>query len=130
MPGMMARVRRVLFTILASLSLLLFMAIVMVWVRSFFVRDIVMHVSAESGNLHTFQSLLGNLHIISQLDGGSSGPLFWRTDRLSPDAIWNGGMSGYPVQIRKHFGFVFQNYTLDHYNFSGISLGSSPRATG
>jgi hypothetical protein len=37
----MARVRRVLFTIIAELSLLLFMAIVVVWIRSFFFQDIV-----------------------------------------------------------------------------------------
>lgn len=115
--------RRVLFAIISGLSLLLFFATVAIWIRSDFFRDTLMY-AKTGGNLHTIQSLLGNLHIISQLDGGSSGgPLFWRTDRLSPDAIWNGGMSGYPVQIRKHLGFVFQSYTLDHYNLSGLFPG-------
>jgi len=110
---MMARVRRVLFTIIAGLSLLLFMAIVAVWIRSFFVRDIVSYVS-RNGNGQLIQSIRGRMHIISDLDGKSSGSFSHREDRLAPDAIWNGAMSGYPVKVEWHMGHVCQKYSQFH----------------
>jgi hypothetical protein len=109
--------RRWLTLPLAILSLLLCLASAGMWIRSHFFRDILMWVDSRA-NPHTMQSLLGNLHIISQFDGGSSGNLFYREDRLAPDAIWNGGMSGYPMTINKHLGFVFQNYTVIHPDLS------------
>lgn len=35
-------------------------------------------------------------------------------DRLSPDAIWNGGMSSYPREVRWRLGFVWQTYSSFH----------------
>src|SRR4051812_32401799 len=88
-------VRRILFSLICGVSLLLFVATVAVWIRSFWFRDIVSYVSSN-GNGRLIQSIRGRLHIITDLDGQSSGSFSHREDRLSPDAIWNGGMSGYP----------------------------------
>ena len=61
-------------------------------------RDIWIHAKA-GGNQHLMQSILGNLHILSDLDGRTYGGTFHREERLARDAIWNGGMSGYPVHV-------------------------------
>lgn len=110
---MMDRMRRVLFTIISALSLLLFLAVVVVWVRSLWIRDIAGNVSA-SGNGYLIQSIRGRLHIISDLDGRSVGAFHHHQDWLSPDAIWNGGMSGYPVKVEWHLGHVWQRYSRFH----------------
>ena len=106
--------------IIAGLSLLLFMAIVAVWIRSFFVRDIVSYVS-KNGNARLIQSIRGRVHIIIDLDGKSSGSFSHQEDRLAPDAIWNGGMSGYPMKVEWHMGHVWQRYSRLH-----ITLAPSP----
>ncbi len=113
LPLSWAIVRRILFSVMCGLSLLLLVATVALWVRSYWLRDIVVHVSPKTRNYHIAQSLLGNLHIVSQLDGGSNpSPLFWQTDRLASNAIWNGGMSSYPVKVQSLLGHVWQNYSL------------------
>ena len=106
--------KRVLFTIAAGLSLVMFMAVVGVWVRSLFCRDIVGFVSGN-GNGQLIQSIRGRLHIITSLDGRSSGSFSHQADRLVPDALWNGGMSGYPVKVEWHLGHVWQLYSQHHY---------------
>ena len=96
---------------ISAFSLLLFVATVGVWIRSYFLRDIFGYVSTATHNHHMVQSLLGNLHITSHLDGGSTPrPLSWQTDRLAHGAIWNGGMSSYPVKVEGFLGHVWQNY--------------------
>jgi hypothetical protein len=104
-------VRRVLFTLVSGLSLLLLVAVVAVWIRSYWVRDIVMY-CPPNRNFHTIQSILGSLHIISELDGSSTteNRVWWQIDPLARDAIWNGGMSGYPVKVEKNLGHVWQRY--------------------
>jgi len=119
-------VKRVLFTIVSAVSLLLFMAVVGVWVRSYWVRDIVGNVTAK-GNGYLIQSILGRLHIISDLDGGAAGGFHHREDWLSPDAVWNGGMSGYPVNVEWHLGHVWQRYSRTHFlPMSGFGGGAVP----
>jgi hypothetical protein len=106
-------VRRILFSVICAVSLLLFVATVAAWIRSFWFRDIVSYVSTN-GNGRLIQSIRGRLHIISDLDGQSSGNFMHREDRLSPDAIWHGGMSGYPVKVEWHLGHVWQRYSRFH----------------
>ncbi len=103
--------------IFSVLSLLLCVATVGLWVRSYWVRDLIIFGRA-GGNCHLVQSILGRLHLQSGLDGGYSGGLSYYTDRLSPQAIWNGGTSGYPpVPVQWRFGCVWQYYTKYHMGF-------------
>src|SRR3954447_3446004 len=95
---MVRLMRRCSFHIASAVSLLLLVAVVVVWVRSYWVRDIVSFVDRRNCN-HTIQSLLGRVHIISNLDRVSSGGFTHRQYRLAPDAIWNGAMSGYPLKV-------------------------------
>jgi hypothetical protein len=106
-------VRRVLFTIIAGLSLVLLMATVAVWGRSYFYRDIVSYVTKD-GNGQIIQSIRGRMDFMSDLDGKSTGSVSHQEDRLSTDAIWNGGMSGYPVKVEWHLGHVWQKYSRYH----------------
>jgi hypothetical protein len=115
--GYDAGVRRVVFSIVCGVSLLLLVASDVGFSGAGWVRDIVGYVSPETHNYHIAQSLLGNLHIISHLDGGSTpSPLSWQTDRLAPNAIWNGGMSSYPVKVQSFLGHVWQNYTTSPFS--------------
>jgi hypothetical protein len=91
------------------------------WVRSFWVRDLVSFGRA-GGNCHNSQSIRGRMHLLSHLGGGCSGGFSYAADRLSPNAIWNGGMSSYPVKVRWRLGFVVQEYTRYHMAFS-LSTG-------
>jgi hypothetical protein len=109
----MRRAGWVAWNVLAAVSLLLCLATVALWLRSYRVRDMVSFGWA-GGNCHTAQSILGRLHVLSHLDGGCSGGASYRADRLSPQAIWNGGMSHYPLQARWRLGFVWQSYSLFH----------------
>ncbi len=108
--------KRVLFTIVSAISLLLFLAVVGVWVRSFFYRDIVTFVAPRDQG-QVIQSIRGRLHIVSELSGTSRGSISHQVDRLAPDAIWNGGMSSYPVKVEWHWGHVWQNYSRIHRSF-------------
>jgi hypothetical protein len=122
----MKRIVRIAFGILAACSLVVCLASVVLWVRSHYVRDIAIF-GRTGGRPHTAQSILGRLHIITDYDTSyPSGELVghYQSDRLSPQAIWNGGMSGYPVKVEWRFGFVFQHYTQMHFLFS-----QAPRMT-
>jgi len=79
---MMAGVRRVVFSIVCGVSLLLLLAMVGVWVRSYWVRDIVSYVSND-GHARLIQSIRGRLHIVCDLDGQSSGSFSHQEDRLA-----------------------------------------------
>ena len=128
LPVSWAIVRRVAFTIVCGLSLLLFVADVAVWIRSYWIRDIAGNVTA-TGNGYLIQSIRGRLHIISDLDGHSAGGFHHRQDWLSPDAIWNGGMSGYPVKVEWHLGHIWQKYQRYHRTFLSGYGGSSQAMT-
>jgi len=104
-------------SILCLLSLLLCLATATFWVRSYFIRDIVAF-ARTTGHSHTGQSILGRLHILSTLSGTpASDHLSHSSDRLSPNAIWNGGMSSYPIRPNWHLGCIVQTYTRGHMGF-------------
>jgi hypothetical protein len=73
-------------------------------------------VGRAGGNSHLVQSLLGRVHVVSDLDRTDyeGGILYPDTDRLSPEATWHGGMSGYPQKVEWRFGFVSQDYLRYH----------------
>ncbi len=104
---------RRLVDILAAFSLLLFVATTVVGVRSYFVRDIV-GFGFAGRNAHVVQSILGRLHLVSGLDGGYTGGVWHYANRLSPQALWQGGMSGYPARVNWCCGFVWQTYSEIH----------------
>jgi hypothetical protein len=54
------------------------------------------------------------LHVLTLLGGGCSGGTTNAADRLSSRAIWNGGMSGYPLHVQWRLGFVWQTYSRTH----------------
>ena len=111
---------RRLIGLLAAISLIFFLATIVLWIRSHHVRDIV-DFGVQGGNSHTVQSILGRVHVVSHLSGGRvSSKMFYSSDRLSPNAGWNGGMSGYPSDVKWFWGGVFQRYSQYH----------MPRATG
>src|SRR5258706_13699801 len=94
----MKRLLQILITGLTAFSLLLCIASLVFWVRSYWFRDLVSF-GREGGNCHIAQSILGRVHLLSNLDGGCSGGSSYNADRLSPQAIWTGGMSGYPITV-------------------------------
>jgi hypothetical protein len=112
----MRRLPSILLHTLTALSLLLFLASGALWLRSYFVRDLVSF-GRPGENCHVAQSILGRVHLLSNLDGGCSGGYDYRDDPLAKGAIWNGGMSGYPVTPQWHFGFIVQQYTRYHMDF-------------
>jgi len=99
--------------LLTVLSLVLCVATVTLWLRSYRVRDLVTY-SRVGGNGHVAQSILGRLHVLSNLGGSSSGGASYRADRLSPQAVWSGGMSSYPNHVQWRLGFVWQTYSRTH----------------
>src|SRR5690349_19750584 len=105
----MRRIGPYILNALAALSLLLCVATVGLWVRSSWVREIV-GLGRAGGNSYLAQSILGRLHVLTQFDANASGGWSYASDRLSPQAIWGGGMSGYPLQVRRHLGVVWQHY--------------------
>jgi hypothetical protein len=113
---MLKRLTRLCFTLLALAFLLCFLATAALWIRSRHTRDIVSY-GRPGGNCHLAQSLLGHLHVMSHLDGGCSGGSSHQSDELSPQAIWNGGMSGYPVKPEWRLGMIWQTYTRNHMDF-------------
>src|SRR5207253_6610591 len=90
---MMDRMRRILFTVISGLSLLLLLAVAVVWARSFWIRDIVTYVT-DSGEGRMIQSIRGRLHVIMDLSGTSNGGFSHHQDRLPSNAIGNGARSG------------------------------------
>jgi hypothetical protein len=109
---------RILLHSLAALCLLLFLASAALWLRSYFVRDIISF-GRPGGNCHIAQSILGRIHLLSNLGGGCSGGYDYAADTLAKGAIWNGGMSSYPVTPNWHVGFIIQHYTRYHMILSG-----------
>jgi len=109
---------RLLLNMLVFVSLLLYLAGAALWARSHWVRDIFIFGPA-GGDGQVVQSLLGRLHWRTDFGAGYNGPAWQQSDRLSPQAIWNGGMSGYPTQVRWRIGFVFQTYNDYHFSHFG-----------
>jgi hypothetical protein len=111
---------------LMVLSLLVSLVTVAIWVRSYRVRDLVSF-GREGGNCHVAQSILGRLHVLSNLDGGCTGGVSYHADRLSSQAIWSGGMSSYPSDVQWRLGFVWQTYDRGHMGHGGGFFTSSHR---
>jgi hypothetical protein len=110
---------------LPVLSLLVGLVTAALWVRSYRVRDLVSF--ACDGNCHVAQSILGRLHVLSDLDGGCTGGVNYCADRLSSEAIWNGGHSSYPGDVRWRLGFVWQTYDRHHMDRDGGVITTSHR---
>jgi len=93
------------------------MATVALWLRSYWVLDLASY-ARPGGNDHIVQSLLGRVHLLTTFgvvpDGGAS----YRSDRLDPEAIWNGRMSSYPDHVQWRLGFVWQTY-----EYNGFPMG-------
>ena len=115
-------IKRWVFNIASAVSLVLFLVIAAMWVRSYWVRDLI-GFGRQGGNCHVGQSILGRMHLLSNLGGGCSGGFSYRADRLGTGAIWNGGMSSYPVKPHWRMGFIAQEYTRYHMAFSLSSGG-------
>jgi hypothetical protein len=107
----MRRALRFTGNIVTVLSLLLCVATMDLWLQSYRVRDIVTFSSGD-GNSHVLQSILGRLHLLSQLDYKSNSEATHRAVRLSPQDTWNGGTRGYPPDddVQWRLGFVCQTY--------------------
>ena len=114
----MRRAGWVAWNVLTALSMLLCLATMAFWVRSYWVRDTV-GFGWAGGNCHVAQSILGRLHVLTNLGGGCSGGTTYAADRLSPQAIWNGGMSSYPLRVEWRLGFVWQTYQSTHMGMMG-----------
>jgi hypothetical protein len=107
---------------LVAISTLLLLATSFMWARSHLIRDTFWWVSSD-GRGHHGQSILGRLHLISSLDGRSVGQAGHDADRLSPEAIWNGGMSGYPAKPEWRYGFIVQKYQRYHMGWQANQPG-------
>src|SRR5262245_57361978 len=107
----MRRARWIGWNVLTALSLLLCLATIALWGRSYRVRDMV-GFGWAGGNSHVAQSILGRLHVLTNLGGGYIGGVRYQADRTSPRATWHGGMSGYPLpgDVRWRCGFIWQTY--------------------
>ena len=114
----MRRAGWVAWNVLTALSLLLCLATVALWLRSYRVRDMV-GFAWEGGDCHVAQSILGSLHVLTNLGGGCNGGTTYWADRLSPQAIWSGGMSNYPKDDPRRLGFVWQTYGGGHMDHDG-----------
>jgi hypothetical protein len=112
----MKRARWVAWNVVTAISLLLCLATTALWLRSYRARDTV-GFGWKGANSHIAQSILGRLHVLTHLGGGYTGGTTYRADRISPRAIWHGGMSGYPLvgTVRWRWGFVWQTYHSDHF---------------
>lgn len=115
----MRRARWLAWNVLTALSMLLCLATMALWLRSYRVRDTV-GFGWAGGNCHTAQSILGRLHVQTSLGGGCSGGTRYGADRLSPEATWSGGMSGYPRVVRWRLGFVWQTYGQGHMGMGAV----------
>ena len=97
------------FNLAAPASAVLLVATCVLWVRSYRVRDSLSW-GRPGGNCHSAQSIHGTAQVLSDLDGGCSGGRSYQSDPLSPQAVWHGGHSGYPVTVEWHMGLVWQTY--------------------
>ena len=104
------------WNVTAAMSLLLCLATLALWLRSYRTRDVVAF-GWKGGDSHLVQSIQGRFHLISHLGGGYTGGMSYQADRISSRALWNGGMSGYPrpADIRWRLGFVWQSYRRSHF---------------
>jgi hypothetical protein len=117
------KIIQMFFSATAITSIALLVIVVACWVRSYHVRD-TFHFGVADGHAHTLQSILGRVHVISDLSGQrESGETMHSSDRLVEDANWNGSMSGYPVKVQWHCGCVFQRYSEYHMPFSADGTG-------
>jgi hypothetical protein len=119
----MRRAGWIAWNVLTAVSLLLCLASTALWPRSYWVRDTV-GFGWPGGNCHIAQSILGRLHVLTILGGGCGGKLTYGADRLSPQAIWHGGMSGYPPFPQWRLGFIWQTYGRSHMAFGEIYRSS------
>lgn len=117
------RAGSVAWNVLTALSLLLCLATLGSWLRSYWIRDSI-GFGWAGGNCHVAQSILGRLHVLTTLGGGCSGGTIYGADRLSPQAIWSGGMSNYPSSVRWRLGFVWQTYSRVHMGMGRPYTGS------
>jgi hypothetical protein len=108
------------WNVLTAVSLLLCLATVAFWLRSYRVRDMI-GFGREGGNCHTAQSILGRLHVLTHLGGGCTGGMTYYADRLSPRAIWSGGTSNYPLDVRWRLGFAWETYEGGHMDMGPVS---------
>jgi hypothetical protein len=110
------RAFRVTTNLLTLLSLFLCLATVVLWVRSFRVGEDVSFGRVD-GNSHLAQSILGRLHLLSDLDGGYTGGVSYRAGRLGPNSTWDGRVSSYPLEgeVQWRLGFVWQTYRSSHF---------------
>ncbi len=113
------RALRILADAFTALSFVLALGAVALGARSYRVCDIV-GFGRDGGNCHLVQSILGRIHLLSDLDGGCTGGFTYRADRFSSGATWDGRMSGYPTHPEWRLGFIWQTYT-----YSGFGLGQS-----
>ena len=111
---------RLLVNLLAALSLLISLAFATLWVRSHYIRDLYIF-SVNGGDVHAVQSILGRLHVKTDFlppGARSIGAAQHNADRLAPNAIWNGALSGYPARAEwRAGGFIVQTYTRSQMNF-------------
>src|SRR4051812_24850563 len=106
--------RRKLFSLAVMISLLLCMATVTLWLRSYWYIDSYRH----GGSSHYLLSLLGRVHLLTDFGtqgGGGESHLY--SERLSPQTVWNRGSSGYPPQPQWRFGCIWHSYTRFHMPF-------------
>jgi hypothetical protein len=106
----MKRFRCILANAIATLSLILCIAVLGLWVRSYYFRDILSWTPGPAST-HVTQSIRGAVHDLTTFGTVAQGSMQYQSDRLSPQAIWNGGMSSYPVEPEWHLGFIYQYYT-------------------
>ena len=117
--------RRRVFTLGVVISLLLCVATVALWVRSYWYGDSY-DFGRDGGSSHDLRSLLGNVHLVSDFAPGSrrvGSETHFYTQRLSPQAVWNGGRSGYPPQPQWHLGCIWQSYARYHMPFGPTDKG-------
>jgi hypothetical protein len=118
-------VRRIVSTFAVTVSLLVSLGSAVMWARSYFVRDIV-GFGRDGGNCHLVQSILGRVHVLSNLDGGCEGGFTRSSDRLVDGAVWTGGRSGYPSEIRWRLGVAYEVYDHNHWRRVRLSGAGGP----
>ena len=111
--SLLRRALRITTSSLTVLSLLLSLAAVALCVRSYRVRDRVFF-GRVGGNAHVAQSILGRLHLLSDLDGGYLGRVTYTSSQLSHRSRWDGNASSYPDRVEWHAGLVWQTYRSYH----------------
>ena len=108
-------------------SAVLLLATVAMWVRSYYYRDMAI-VGLKDGTPHLVQSIVGRFHVVSELDERHPGGVTHHdADRLAPDPLWHGGMSGYPLDVEWFGPFIWQNYTHVQIDMWDINSGGPAR---